>query len=70
MESSSIKRRLAAILAADAVGYSAHMAEDEERTLQTLAGHRKIIDGLIVTFDGRIVGTAGDSVRLDGSARN
>ncbi|MEQ1913029.1 MAG: adenylate/guanylate cyclase domain-containing protein, partial [Vicinamibacterales bacterium] len=62
MESSPIKRRLAAILAADAVGYSAHMAEDEERTLQTLAGHRKIIDGLIATFDGRIVGTAGDSV--------
>lgn len=62
MDSTPIKRRLAAILAADAVGYSKHMAEDEEGTLHTLAGHRTIIDGLIASFDGRIVGTAGDSV--------
>ena len=57
-----VKRRLAAILAADAVGYSARMAEDEERTLRTLAGHRSVIGGLIAAHDGRIVGTAGDSV--------
>jgi len=57
-----VKRRLAAILAADAVGYSARMAEDEERTLRTLAGHRNVIGGLIASHDGRIVGTAGDSV--------
>lgn len=62
MDSTPIKRRLAAILAADAVAYSKHMAEDEEGTLHTLAGHRTIIDGLIASFDGRIVGTAGDSV--------
>ncbi len=57
-----VKRRLAAILAADAVGYSAGMAENEERTLRTLTGHRRIIDSLIASHDGRIVGTAGDSV--------
>ncbi|MEQ1730271.1 MAG: adenylate/guanylate cyclase domain-containing protein, partial [Vicinamibacterales bacterium] len=62
MDAPSIKRRLAAILAADAVGYSKHMARDEEGTLRVLSGHRVIIDGLIATFSGRIVGTAGDSV--------
>lgn len=62
MDQTPIKRRLAAILAADAVAYSKHMAEDEEGTIHTLAGHRTIIDGLIASFGGRIVGTAGDSV--------
>ncbi len=62
MDAPLIKRRLAAILAADAVGYSKHMARDEEGTLRVLSGHRVIIDGLIATFSGRIVGTAGDSV--------
>ena len=57
-----IKRRLAAILAADAVGYSSRMGEDEERTLRTLTGHRKVIDGLIAAHDGRIVATAGDGM--------
>jgi class 3 adenylate cyclase len=61
-EGTRVKRRLAAILAADAVGYSARMAESEERTLQTLAGHRRLIDSLIADHGGRIVGTAGDSV--------
>src|SRR5262245_30590789 len=61
-EGTRVKRRLTAILAADAVGYSARMAENEERTLKTLAGHRRLIDHLIADHDGRIVGTAGDSV--------
>jgi class 3 adenylate cyclase len=61
-ENGRVKRRLTAILAADAVGYSARMAENEERTLRTLAGHRRLIDGLIADHGGRIVGTAGDSV--------
>ena len=57
-----IKRRLTAILAADAVGYSRQMSENEEATVQVLAGKRVIIDRLIVAHDGRIFGTAGDSV--------
>ena len=57
-----VKRRLTAILAADAVGYSARMSEDEERALRTLQGHRRLIDSLIADHGGRIVGTAGDSV--------
>jgi class 3 adenylate cyclase len=59
---SPIKRRLTAILAADAVGYSRQMSENEERTLQVLAAQRAIIDRIIVTHGGRIVSTAGDSV--------
>jgi class 3 adenylate cyclase len=35
-----IERRLAAILAADIVGYSRLMGEDEERTLARLKAHR------------------------------
>jgi len=57
-----IKRKLAAILAADAVGYSRMMGEDEEGTMRLLAAHRAVIDGVIEFHDGRILGTAGDSV--------
>ncbi|MCG6873826.1 MAG: hypothetical protein LJE97_01920 [Betaproteobacteria bacterium] len=55
-------RKLAAILAADAVGYSRMMSADEEGTLRVLAGHRAIIDKIIELHEGRIVSTAGDSV--------
>jgi class 3 adenylate cyclase len=57
-----VKRRLAAILAADAVGYSRMMAQDEEATLKILSVHRAVIDGIIAFHEGRIVNTAGDSV--------
>lgn len=57
-----VKRRLAAILAADAVGYSRMMGADEEGTLRLLAQQRAIIDGIIAVHHGRIINTAGDSV--------
>ncbi len=41
------------------------MGADEEATLRTLKGHREIIDGLIVRHDGRVFGTAGDSVMAE-----
>jgi adenylate cyclase len=56
------KRRLAAILSADVTGFSRLMEEDEEGTLCTLKSHRAGFDRLIARHDGRIVGTAGDSV--------
>jgi class 3 adenylate cyclase len=62
MGSTPVKRRLAAILAADAVGYSRMMGADEEGTLHVLAAHRAVIDEVIALHHGRIVGTAGDSV--------
>jgi WD40 repeat protein/class 3 adenylate cyclase len=53
---------MAAILAADVVGYSRLMGKDEEATLAALKGHREITDGLIADHGGRIFGSAGDSV--------
>lgn len=57
-----IERRLAAILAADVVGYSRLMSLREEATLQRLKSYRTIIDKLINDHRGRIFGSAGDSV--------
>ena len=57
-----MERRLAAILAADVAGYSRLMGEDEEGTLARLKAYREIIDSLIGTHDGRVFGSAGDSV--------
>ncbi len=62
MGTGNVKRRLTAILAADAVGYSRMMGADEEDTMRILAAHRAVIDGIIEFHEGRIVGTAGDSV--------
>ena len=62
MAKKRVQRRLAAILAADVAGYSRLMDEDEERTLQTLNEFRAVIDGLIAEHDGRVFGSAGDSV--------
>ncbi len=57
-----MERRLAAIFAADVVGYSRLMGEDEEGTFARLKTYREIIDCLISTHHGRVFGSAGDSV--------
>jgi class 3 adenylate cyclase len=57
-----LERHLATILAADVVGYSKLMANDEEATVRTLQSHRQIIDSLIERHGGRIFNTAGDAV--------
>ena len=57
-----MERRLAAILAADVVGYSRLIGADEEATIRTLRAYREVIDGLVATHHGRVFGTAGDSV--------
>ena len=62
MAEDRVERRLAAILAADVVGYSRLMGEDEEGTPATLKSYRSVIDELIQTRDGRVFGGAGDSV--------
>src|SRR6476620_7803357 len=62
MASDRVQRRMAAILAADVVGYSRLMGEDEEATLATLKSHRQVIDHLIAVHGGRVFGSAGDSV--------
>ena len=62
MAKERVQRRLAAILAADVAGYSRLMGEDEEGTLATLKAYREVIDGLIAGHEGRVFGSAGDSV--------
>ena len=60
------KRRLAAILAADIVGYSRLMGADESGTLAQLKTHRKeLIDPKIAEYDGHIVKTTGDGLLVE-----
>jgi class 3 adenylate cyclase len=60
-----LKRKIAAILAADVVGYSRLVAVDEEGTLRGFAVAREIFDGLVHRAGGRIFNTAGDSVMCE-----
>ena len=63
---SSVQRRLAAILAADIVGYSRLMHADEVGTLAMLKGHRKeLIDPMIAAHRGRMVKTTGDGALVE-----
>ena len=58
-----INRRLAAILAADVVGYSRLMGADEAGTLAALKRHREaIFDPAVAAHNGRIVKLIGDGV--------
>ena len=60
------QRRLAAILAADVVGYSRLMAADESGTLGRLRQLRaEVFEPKIAQFHGRIVGSAGDSLLIE-----
>ena len=54
--------RLAAILAADAAGYSRLMRTDERRTVATLDEYRGVFRDAIAQHGGRVVDMAGDSV--------
>jgi len=59
-------RKLAAILAADVVGYSKLAGADEERTLARLRGLRSdLIDPAIAVHHGRIVKRTGDGVLIE-----
>ena len=58
-----MERRLAAIIAADAVGYSRMMREDERRALALLQKHRsEVIDPGIAKHHGRTVKLMGDGL--------
>src|SRR5438132_9943364 len=62
----SVERKLAAILAADVVGYSRLMGEDEAGTLARLKQHRReLIDPGIAEHKGRIVKTTGDGILIE-----
>lgn len=55
-----MKRKIAAILAADIAGYSRLVAEDEEETLRRLAVYRGVFEDFVARANGRIFNTAGD----------
>ena len=59
-------RKLAAIIAADVVGYSRPMGGDEAGTLSALKTHRReLIDPKIAEHQGRIVKTTGDGLLIE-----
>ena len=59
-------RRLAAILAADVVGYSRLMSEDEAGTLRAVKTHQKeVFDPEVARHGGRIVKLMGDGVLVE-----
>jgi TolB-like protein/Tfp pilus assembly protein PilF len=63
MTTTTTTRRLAAILAADVVGYSRLMGADEEGTHERVKAHLvELIDPKIREHHGRIVKTTGDGV--------
>ena len=63
MTGARVERRLAAILAADVVGYSRLMGRDEEGTLTRLKDRRRtLVDPKIAEHRGRIVKTTGDGM--------
>lgn len=63
MATARVERRLAAILAADVVGYSALMERDEQGTLDRLKTHRReLVEPLLAEHRGRIVKLMGDGV--------
>jgi adenylate cyclase len=66
MEERSVERRLAAILAADVVGYSRLMEVDEAGTLARLKTIRlELIDPAIEKCKGRLIKTAGDGMLVE-----
>ena len=66
MAEERINRKLAAILAADVVGYSRLMASDEAGTLAALKRHRQMVfEPAVAVHQGRIVKLIGDGTIVE-----
>src|SRR5437762_1435052 len=72
MGEAQVERRLAAILAADVVGYGRLMEANEERTMVALKQHRReFFDPTVAKHDGRIFKVMGDGFLVEfGSVLN
>ena len=68
MTQEGFKRKLTAILSADAVGYSRLMAEDETATVKTIASYREIMASLVKQHRGRVVDSPGDNLLAEFSS--
>ncbi len=62
MATQGVKRKLTAILSADAKDYSRLMGEDEDATFHTLTSCLKVMTTLIQQHRGRVVGSPGDAI--------
>ncbi|MBV9287586.1 MAG: adenylate/guanylate cyclase domain-containing protein [Hyphomicrobiales bacterium] len=63
-----LERRLAAIVAADVVGYSRLMGLDEEETVRRLRALQACVSRIVTSHDGRIFTTAGDAMVFEFSS--
>ncbi len=61
-------RRLAAILAADVVGYARLMGEDEAGTARAVSERREAARPIVASHSGRIVKTTGDGLLMEFSS--
>src|SRR5208283_1496978 len=58
-------RKLAAIVAADVVGYSRLMGDDEAGTARAVREHREAAGPIVAGRGGRIVKTMGDGLLME-----
>ena len=61
----AVERRLAAILSADAVGYSRLMSDDEVNALQRIKSYRELIGVRVREHRGRVVDSPGDNLLVE-----
>jgi adenylate cyclase len=62
MAQEGFKRKLTAILSADAVEYSRLMGEDEEATVRILTAYREVLSTLIQQHNGHVLDSPGDNL--------
>jgi len=62
MSKQDFKRKLTAILSADAKGYSRLMGDDEEATVSTITAYREAIGTVVHKHRGRVVDSPGDNI--------
>lgn len=62
MTQEGFKRKLTAILSADAVGYSRLMGEDEAATVSTITSYRNVISTLTKQHNGTVIDSPGDNL--------
>jgi len=62
MADKGFKRKLTAILSADAVEYSRLMGDDEEATVRTLTAYREVLSTLIQQHNGKVLDSPGDNL--------
>ena len=68
MAEEGFKRKLTAILSADAVEYSRLMGEDEEATVRTLTAYHEVFYTLIQQYNGRLIDSPGDNLLVEFSS--